>query len=235
MPWIDPITNQPVYSPSDSDKSTMDLKYVPSIYAKEELPTWAEVYEEFYLGKQFTYDPNNKFDQIMDHYWKIPHKKYLIATVCNQFNKMILEDGYKDDIIKELSSTIHPNISDIRFYCNQESSVNNTNVIYTFPLPSGKSNPFIIPNNNYIRYDITKYIGDMRIFPILTFSFNEDENPYIPQYDKIQLCIDIINIMIKPFKEYFEGEIGWKNKNGELIESNNGTTHDIGSRCDPAL
>ena len=90
MPWNKDINGDP--------------KYDLSVYAKEELPTWSEVYNEFYKQKMFSYSITDPSQQTIDPYWKIPHMKYIIMTVCNQFNKMIFEDGYKDEIIKKYIS-----------------------------------------------------------------------------------------------------------------------------------
>ena len=91
MPWI--------------QNSKGEKEYKLSIYTKEELPTWDEVYNEWYKNQQFIYDPDDEKCQKMDLYWKIPHSIYLLATVCNQLNKMIYEDGYKDELLEYLNST----------------------------------------------------------------------------------------------------------------------------------
>lgn len=81
MPWI-----------KDENGTTT---YKVSLYTKEELPTWNEVYNEWY---QNVYDEN-----ILDTYWKIPKQAYLNAIICNQFNKMVFEDGYQTELIKFLN------------------------------------------------------------------------------------------------------------------------------------
>lgn len=77
-----------------------------SAYCKEELPTWEEVYKEFYLNQLFMYDPTLKEHNIPDPYWKLPHRKLLICWVCNQFNKMLFEDGYRELFIKWLNEVL---------------------------------------------------------------------------------------------------------------------------------
>lgn len=107
MPWTKDKYGQSVYK--------------PSVYAKEELPTWSEVYEEFFQMKAFYYDPNNMDQQELDPYWNIPHTKFLLAVVCNQFNKMIVEDGYKEELIQDINRKICPmpegilGVQDVRF------------------------------------------------------------------------------------------------------------------------
>lgn len=82
MPWI-----------KNEDGTTI---YKVSLYTKEELPTWNEVYNEWY---QNVYDEN-----ILDTYWKIPKQAYLNAIICNQFNKMVFEDGYQDGLINFINT-----------------------------------------------------------------------------------------------------------------------------------
>lgn len=82
--------------------------YKPSIFAKEELPAWSEIIDEYY--EKIFLAGDHRFNAAdpgeLDKYWKVPHKKYIIAMICNQFNKMILEDGFKDDLLKYINSTI---------------------------------------------------------------------------------------------------------------------------------
>jgi len=113
--------------PYVNNKDTGEDEYVTSIYAKEELPTWNELYNEFWLGEVFSYDPDNPDHNVVgvppnsdpvtivqhiDMFWKLPHRKLLLGWVCNQLNKMIFEDNQRDDIIDHFSSY---EITDIRF------------------------------------------------------------------------------------------------------------------------
>ena len=43
--------------------------YIASKYAKEELPTWAEIYEDFWLNENFAYSEKEGNDK--DLYWNI--------------------------------------------------------------------------------------------------------------------------------------------------------------------
>lgn len=230
MPWYNSVTGEHVYSPSDEDKQRDELIYKPSVYAKEELPTWSEVYEEFYLGKQYTYSINDPNDQTMDPYWKIPHKKFLIATVCNQFNKMIFEDGLKDEILSELSKEFCTEITGLKFTCGKlfypdicikctkdnDEVFNNITTIYTIPNPSGKPNPFITSNCH--RENITEINDVIELHPIIRIIDKEFGNiAKVPKVNDEHFNI-IIDVMIKRFKEYFEGDIGWKDSDGNLIE-----------------
>lgn len=80
-----------------------EVKYIVSKYAKEELPTWNEVYNEFYLSGHAFYNSEHPHQQELDPYWKLPRLKVLIATVCNQLNKMLYEDGYRKGLLEHLS------------------------------------------------------------------------------------------------------------------------------------
>jgi len=235
MPWYNNVTGELIKSPSDDMKQKDELVYKPSIYTKEELPTWSEVYEEFYLNKIYSYDPNNPDDQVEDTYWKIPHKKYLIATICNQFNKMLYEDGLMNQVCSELSKEINYEVKALQFICGDfykseivyDAKIFNTFFdkiyeIYTIPLPTGKQNPFII--SDYNRINITETNEEIYcIFPIIKFTHNDSTALHLLDlYIDNKLFHTVIEIMIKLFKDYFSGDIGWKDNNGELIEGDPG-------------
>lgn len=257
MPWFNSTTGEHVYSPSDYN-GLDELKYKASAYVKEELPTWSEVYEDFYLNKIFTYDGESD----MDLYWKIPHNKFLIAVVCNQFNKMLYEDNLKAEILEELNKVfkltsdpiVVPNpisiinnqlmytatisygkkelkitdeITDICFNCGDENTrmrfvadfqqqgasiFNQLPKIYTIDLPNGKPNPFIRSYENRINVND---IGDnISLWPHVLHNNGKGLTSLSPSSDEFNI---IINVMIKRFKEYFDGIIGWKDQNGKLI------------------
>lgn len=216
MPWYNAVTGEHVYSPSDSNINKDELVYRPSMYTKEELPTWAEVYEDFYLGKQYSYDPTNPSDnECYDLYWKIPRKKFLIATVCNQFNKMIFEDNLKDQILEEINSHIAGKISNIQFRASMFEPLYMNIIIppiYTIPHPSGTMNIFAISND--YRIDINK-IESMKITAIIDISMHGSTVTRFVNDNELNI---IIEAMIKPFKDYFTGEIGWKDSEGNPIE-----------------
>lgn len=255
MPWVTDING--------------DRMYKLSIYAKEELPTWSEVYDLFYTQKQFVFDPNGPEASELDLYWKIQKRKYLLAIVCNQFNKMLFEDGMKKDLMTFIHNEIRDDCIDVRFTCEPiddyelpedlstiqedyerfvtrwKKAIDDKFVgtampppIYTFPLPTGESNPFLI--SKHPRVDINTIHTKMCLVPILKFGrqgndysiaaplpyeeWNEDD------YNKI------IDFMMRPFKEYFEGAgIGWKDKDGNLLEVDPLKRSCDGAGYDPAL
>ena len=228
MPWYNIITGEQVHSPSDEDMQTDLLEYKPSIYTKEELPTWSEVYEEFYLGKQFRYNPYIDDHQTMDPYWKIPHKKYLIAVICNQFNKMLYEDMMMPEITEKLSKKLNIPIKSLQFIFGSiektqqihelsiEEFFKDVYEIYTVPLPTGKENPFIISNHN--RVDVSKIDDYLFLLPVMDMSISTDKRISTPDEYRY-IFHEVIEVMIEKYKEYFEGEdIGWKDSDGKVIE-----------------
>ena len=216
MPWYNAVTGEHVYSPSDSNINKDELIYRPSMYTKEELPTWAEVYEEFYLCEQYDFNPMIPIHQVTDPYWKVPHRKYLLAIVCNQFNKMIYEDNLKDQIIEEVNKKISDRIVDLQFtvYPIEYHYISSdTPPIFTITMPNGSKNIFI--TSNYSRVDIDT-INSMKINAILEIP-TADGSHTIRYANQNEFDI-IIEVMIKPFKDYFTGDIGWKDPEGNLIE-----------------
>jgi len=237
MPWYDSVTGELVRSPSDDQKSRDELIYKPSIFAKEELPTWSEVYEEFYTHKVYEYNPEVINHQVNDLYWNFSHTKFLIATATNQFNKMLFEDGMRIGINNLLSQRLPFKVDGLQFLCGDGSCAvewirsnpssskeifKSIPEVYTFPMPNLKVNPFII--NAYKRIDVTKLNGRMFIQPIIQIK-NPSSHVYtlfmpVPGISEFNIVIDVMMI---EFKEYFNGDIGWKDENGNVIEGDPGT------------
>lgn len=266
MPWI--------------DNENGERKYVLSIYSKEELPTWSEVYNEWYKKNQFFYDPNLEEHQTRDPYWKIPHLQYLQAVVCNQFNKMLFEDGYREGLLLDVNTLTRKchKITDIRFALEQTSGdyIHRTRdvdiayedfnehqaemfkhlnmmddstppPIYSIPMPKGTKNIFI--TNNHPRTDITSIPYTTCVMPVIKMDIDDTETVKgafiwgsldprvfmkIDDQQSKTLYSFIIQFMLRPFSEYFEGGVGWKDDNGNLIDS---PKHHMceGVGVDPAL
>ena len=87
-----------------------------TIYDIDCLPTWNEIYNEFYLNKIFTYESSKHKE--LDTYWQRPRRKILLAFICNQLNKMIFEDKviFTNDHNKKLIQYI-----DVRFMLDSKS------------------------------------------------------------------------------------------------------------------
>ena len=209
-----------------------ERKYKISMYAKEELPTWSEVYDEFYTDKYYEdrgVDPEDPRWTEMDPYWKIEHYKFILAAVCNQFNKMLFEDGYiatlKEELVKNGwfvdDKTGECTIVDLIFTCDpytgeegnpRYTTLNCTPPIYTIPLPTGKPNPFI--TNGHVRSDITKFTEPMVFRVIVDVDLSEygeaaDHSWWqlVPGTPTGFLFDHILECMIKPYREYFENHI----------------------------
>ena len=91
MPWI------------TDDKGNKSYKV--SLYTKNELPTWNEVYNEYWLKTINIYIPDSSDPDmhIEDPYWKIPRRIVLLAMIANQLNKMLFEDNMHKHILEELN------------------------------------------------------------------------------------------------------------------------------------
>lgn len=202
--------------------------YNLSLYTKEELPTWGELHELYSRGKYF-YDPEDPNDQSLDIYWKIPRQKYLLAIICNQFNKMIFEDKF--DIMKSIRIK-DCKFLDFRFLLGQPSEeyINsyyrkwfNDNLIattspppiITIPMPNGEKNPFIV--NDHPRVNIND-LGYIELIPVMTV-INDDKMHIVILNNSSEEGISsykfIMNRMFKSYIEYFEEPVGWKDKDSK--------------------
>lgn len=187
MPWI-------------KDNNNED-KYVASKFAKEELPTWNEVYNEWYKKyRDDLYTFKAERDAEIDTYWKIPKKLFLLAAVCNQFNKMISEDDFRFDNMPSIRFALSPDFQD---------QFDEFPTIYTFKNPRGNENPFITSSPRHL---ITKNEDCEMIilYKSDSFGIQKNENIFIKNF--------IVNKFMKPFINYFENGIGWKDENGNIIE-----------------
>lgn len=175
MPWI---TN------ADGDR-----EYVLSAYTKDDLPTWYEVYDEWYKKQQFFYDP--EMDYPADPYWGIPHRKYLIATVCNQFNKMLFEDGVREPLLKFFNNYVKTGgtVSDIRFVIESDMSYLRMHV--------SELNESLDNYNNHIMDLYKKYnVGKDEAPPIYTLTIPGSQKNIFIVNNHPRINVDDINIPI---------------------------------------
>lgn len=235
-------------------------EYVISAFAKEELPTWNEMYECYTSGLSL-YDPKDPDDQMLDPYWKITRKKYLIAIQTNQFNKMLFEDGMMDEAIECIAPLFlkmfrnkSARIVHIRFECHCRGwdidfgvtwPYNNTAregkyLIYTIPHPMGTPNPFII-NKGIPRADISKLHEILYLHPVIVFADTSDRGLLYEVHigrlgtDNIAIRNALIDLLMNNIKRYFSGPgVGWKDADGNLIDSDTNPTK-CNSGSDPAL
>lgn len=185
MPWI---TNK-----------NGDKEYIVSKYAKEELPTWAEMHDDFWLQEIFAY--NNSENDKNDLYWKIPHRKFILSICCNQLNKMIYEDEFD---YSELQKHFLDKIERIQFSLINHEIKNDFPEIYTIPMPSGEENPFIL--NNHERINVKEI--DMLSLKLI-IRFDKGNDMVINQNsEKFKTFLEIF---MKQYIEYFKEPIGWKN------------------------
>lgn len=149
-------------------------EYKVSLYAKEELPTWDEMYSDFYKKEIFGY---NEDDTELDPYWKIKRKMVQISMFCNQLNKMVFED--------KMLGEIDPKMRDIRF------------IIYGYQIDV-KSNNWFNPYKSHIemeKWTDKHFCGKSTPPPIYAIhNPNGKENPFITNdHPRIYLQDEDIN------------------------------------------
>lgn len=226
MPYIDDVNNE--------------KKYIPSKYAKEELPTWNEIYNEFYKERVHFYNPADESHQVEDLYWKVPHRKILLGWICNQFNKMIFEDNAKSSILEwintNLSNHFPIGVRDIHFvlfgnditgvYEECPCSYINLPIIYTCEIPStGKRSIFASdsPSKN-----IKEFPSSIQLAINLEYN-NSTIQRIISDNMEDNIFWNVIRILIKDIIVYFEGDfVGWKDDNGKPLV---GTESEIKPGC----
>ena len=75
--------------------------YIPSRWSKDELPSWGEIWEWWNSPDRMKpYDAAT--DTELNKYWQLPQKLYIMAMMCNQFNKMLMEDSFYKSAVEEL-------------------------------------------------------------------------------------------------------------------------------------
>jgi hypothetical protein len=219
----------------------------------QELPTWNEIYNDFWLGKMYTFDPTNPEHIVPDMYWKIPHRQMVIGWMANQFNKDIFEEeGIRDQVFKFIidnsrtvcDDTIYP--IDVRFdivglnkevsvdlaYLNGDISNLEQPAVYTCELPStGKRFELATdwPTINIKSFNDTTI--ELRIL------IQDDDSIHVLHYTSplYEMIIEKI-LNIKGVIKYFTGEkVGWKDEAGVLLESQPAIRGCSGSGMDPAL
>ena len=234
-----------------------------SLYCKEELPTWDELYNDFIKPKSFTFDPSDKQHLKLDSYWKIEKRKLILAWSCNQINKLLFEDDMKQSVLEFLHSIKmkFPNLNtmnnrnklftDIRFMILEGDSKDHDNIskilnksiihtrneppiIYHQKLP--KTNEPSIFTTKYPRYDIDDFKKNLELIMVISDAdVGYNRNSTFVLLSDTPGFKEIIDFIFKSIYEYFENGIGWKDKEGNIIESNNYNRHCKGVGYDPAL
>lgn len=180
-------------------------------FVKEDLPTWNEVYYEYYKKHTRVYEPNNELMNLkMDKYWGIPRRKFIIATVTNQFNK----DLYTDGMLEKLTYMLeHTTINEMRklvgivFACEDAPTLA-VDTVYGYSEKLTEYNAWR-----------DKYITDCFIFnhicriPIYTLTMPDKKpNPFIlPNEHNKRIMVDDItsNMHIYPIL-FYDTESGVK-------------------------
>ena len=175
--------------------------YKASPFIKEALPTWDEIYNEFYKKKITKYLEGK--DTELDHYYQVPRNKILVAFMCNQLNKMLFESDsslhgkyffeliwwrkYKDIANQKFEKDYFPTIYEI------------SNMAYETSL-------FKLKDYEY------EDLRDSRWNLFLSL-YSLSSEKWIP--DIMEEYWDVINHLLEPVIKYFENGVGWKeNENG---------------------
>lgn len=216
MPWVKNENREDVYK--------------PSIFVKEDLPTWNEFYYEFCINMSSCrrYDSDNEYDE-EDKYWIIPRRLYLLATACNQLNKMLWEDGMMDKVIDYIYKVFNMKVDWISFILIEDKDIVydeeghiciSSDSIYETIGREKFIESFIGDREVYFmdksikRFDITRCQQASMVIKASKSLDYGDATFYIDDIDlyddKIFYMNSIIDFMVQDIKKYFENGIGWK-------------------------
>lgn len=219
-----------------------EKKYKISLYCKEELPTWDELYKEFYVNKIFDYDPDVPDQQSLDPYWRIPRRKMLLSWACNQLNKMIFEDkidavGFMDKFNLHCDSVhfiLAPNKQDPETFLVMSNSIIDKNKpprIYTCKIPS--TDKYSIFLTEHPRIDIDAISKPVELIAVL--SNTRSISAITSSQANPDVLEQLITFIMKDVIGYFENGVGWKDKDGQIIPSDPMSHGCSGVGYDPAL
>ena len=201
-------------------------KYQVSEFVKEDLPTWNEIYYDF-LVKDYNdsmYIPaEDKND--LDKYWKIPKKLFILATVCNQLNKMVEEDNIVfPDIMTNGDRYVWEvplsEVEDLSFLLSEACEPVDRDEdepyivpIYTLENPKGYPNPFI--KHTKRRVGIDKFL-DINTVIVMRYNiphYHGTQHVYV--HKGCEVYKTIIDSIFKEVIDYYTDGVGWKD-NPEL-------------------
>ena len=191
-------------------------EYKHSIYDKDCLPTWDEV-NTFLKDKSFDYDPMNVEHQVIDPYWKRPHRKLLLGWVCNQLNKILMEldEPLATKICEEKEcrgySFYIDTFPDPTLLEETMNLANDPPPIYQCKLPG--RDEYSIFKTDYPSINIDTVDGHVALCIAL---YKEDGYEIITP-DK-PLYIYLLKITLHDIIEYFRDTPGWKDADGNLRE-----------------
>lgn len=219
-----------------------EKKYVVSIYDKDCLPTWEELYKQFYKKRMFNYEPHNRGHNFQnDPYWNRPARKMILAWACNQLNKMVFEDGV--DVIQFLRYKYGTSFEKVHFILVNDSIIKEGEremcdeiinliqlkcapPIYSCNIPStGKPSIF---QSNHPHIDIDNLDHPIQIVAVAS----NDVGLYIHTSEELE---EVIRFVLKDVINYFENGIGWKDAEGNILPSDQPSKKCEGAGFDPAL
>ena len=156
-----------------------------SVYCKDELPTWEEIHNFLKAGR-YDYEPYRD-DEVTDPYWKRPRQKIMLAWICNQLNKLCIDNKllYTQFNLVGLERDDIP-VSAIPF------------TVYTCKIPSTNKWSIYITNDR-LRTDIDS-LNSCRLQLIVNTLVQSDD---VMKTTINQLFDDVIT--------YYKDPIGWKN------------------------
>ena len=214
MAWIRDDKNEP--------------KYVESIYDKDCLPTWFEI-NEFITNKAYVYDVS--VDTDMDIYWKRPVKLLRLGWLCNQLNKMVFEDKFSyAGLQKEVD--IAWSFNHISFVLAKDSPsalIEHINddltiapPIYQCKLPGKDTYSIFKSSHPFIDIDT---LGDH--VELIVYLYNDDGENGDHVFGAAGRFVShesesfepILSYILKDVIQYFSGTPGWKDENGNLIDT----------------
>ena len=232
-----------------------------SNYTTDDLPTWGEIWEQFWLNKVFFYDPldpahnvegmtpNTNPEELLnreDPYWKMPHRMLLLGWVANQFNKMLFEDGCIEKIAPFLRKRMDkPEDAEIDmvFFLQDDDSLE-----CPHPMEMNPMVYFVTRPNGERHFLATKHpsinMGDLKGKIFLAISIMIEDAEFIYPVNEGGIGEDIVVELLKtPYGsanesiwKYYEGTIGFKDEHGEVMESEAPQRRGcVGSGMDAAL
>ena len=201
-------------------------KYQVSEFVKEDLPTWNEIYYDF-LVKDYNdsmYIPDEDKDNL-DKYWKIPKKLFILATVCNQLNKMVEEDNIvfpdittnSDRYVSEIPLEEVEDLSFLLSEAYEPVDIDEDKPyivpIYTLKHPKGYPNPFI--KHNKRRINIDKFLDKNTVIVMRYNIPHHNGTQHVYVHNGCEVYKTIIDSIFKEVIDYYTDGVGWKD-NSEL-------------------
>lgn len=200
-----------------------EKKYIVSSYSKDDLPTWDEIYNKFYIDRVFNFDTNNGDHLVLDNYMKRPYRKLLLGWMCNYLNKLM----YEDDV--DMSEFLLENdfSKETKFFFTLIENDNNVNCldkinsifehdlvsgfprIFTCKMPT--TNQYSIFHSGKAINDIDNLKGNLEMVVIIytPCDINMMSSNINSEYTDIRF-LELVSFLLKDVIIYFDNDIGWK-------------------------